>query len=107
MPTILSLFCQQIKSFVLFNYSLVGEMSALFDVQRLHTAVAATDVEMFVFKKEDFLDFLSLYPDLKETLEQACVLHYKETIEATAKSVGVKVIVPISNDGNSPSWILV
>jgi len=86
----------------MFQYccSLVGEISALFEVQRLYTLVAATDAEIFIFKKDDLLDFLSLYPVLKATLEQSCLLHYKETVEAAAKSAGVSIIVPITDEGN-------
>lgn len=71
--------------------SLIGEISCLFEVQRQYTAVAATDCEIYMFRKEDFLDFLSLYPNLKTTLEEACIRHYKETMDAAAKSTKSRV----------------
>jgi hypothetical protein len=51
----------------------------------MFTAVAGTDAELYIFAKEDFLDFLSLYPSVKATLEIACLIHYKEALEATSR----------------------
>ncbi|XP_035714709.1 uncharacterized protein LOC118438473 [Folsomia candida] len=80
--------------------SLIGEISCLFEVQRQYTSVAATDCEVYMFRKEDFLDFLSLYPNLKTTLEESCIRHYKETMEAAAKSAGVRVLMSPLDDKN-------
>lgn len=62
--------------------------------------MAATDCEVYMFRKEDFLDFLSLYPNLKTTLEESCIRHYKETMEAAAKSAGVRVLMSPLDDKN-------
>lgn len=78
--------------------SIIGEISCLFEVQRQYSTVAATDIEVYMFRKEDFLDFLSLYPNLKATLETACIRHYKETMEAVDQSAGIKVILGTSTE---------
>jgi len=36
--------------------SLFGEISALFEVQRLFSVIAATDADIFVFQREHFLE---------------------------------------------------
>jgi hypothetical protein len=56
--------------------------------------VAATDADIFVFNRIDFVEFLSLYPALRKTLEEACLLHYKESMEGSAKASGLEVIIP-------------
>ena len=49
-----------------------------FDVcRRLYTTVAATDTDVLVFSADDFLEFLELYPSIKETLEMLCVSFYR------------------------------
>jgi len=72
-------------SFLCPSFSLVGEMPSLQDIQRMFTLFAGTDVQLYVFKKEDFLEFLNLYPDIRETCEKLSAIHYKETIEATIR----------------------
>lgn len=69
-------------------------------MQRLFTAVAATDVVGFVFSKDSFLDFLSLYPAMKKTLEKISLLHYKEVMENAAEAMGFELTVPVTQDGD-------
>jgi CRP-like cAMP-binding protein len=71
--------------FSVFFCSLVGEISALLNIQRMFTAVAGTDAELYVYAKEDFLNFIGLYPSMKVKLEKACLMHYKEALEASSK----------------------
>ena len=74
--------------------SLLGEISALFETQRLFSAIAATDADIFVFSRVDFLEFLGSYPALRKTLEEACLLHYKETMDSAAQASGLEVMLP-------------
>jgi len=72
--------------------SLLGEISPLFDIQRMFTAVSGTDTELYVFHREDFLDFLSLYPAIRKTLEKICLIHYKQVLN-TKQEVAFKFCI--------------
>jgi len=63
-------------------FSLIGEIATVFNTHRLYSAIAVKDVTAYVFKREFFMHFLSLYPDLKKVLETCSVRHYKEAMES-------------------------
>ncbi|ODN04676.1 Cyclic nucleotide-gated channel rod photoreceptor subunit alpha, partial [Orchesella cincta] len=60
--------------------SLIGEIAAVFNTHRLYSAIAVKDVTAYVFRRDFFMHFLSLYPDLKKVLELCSVKHYKEAM---------------------------
>lgn len=58
--------------------SLIGEVGPFFHMQRLYSAIAVRDVTAYVIGREQFINFLSLYPEIKKTVDDCSAMHYKE-----------------------------